>query len=168
MTKSVIKHSRLTPCLCFENDAQEAAKFYTSIFKNSKITHINHYGKMTAKATGMPEGSILAVTFELDGQEFLAINGPAFKFTEAVSLIVYCKDQKEIDHYWSRLSAGGDKRSQVCGWLKDKYGVSWQVVPAAMGRMMKGKDGAKFDRALAALNTMKKIDLKTLEEAYKG
>ncbi len=165
MAKSVIKRNPITMGLCFENSALEAAKFYISIFKNSKITHINHYGKLTAKAAGIPEGSVLAVTFELDGQEFMAINGPTFKFTEAISLMVYCKNQKEIDYYWGRLSEGGDKKSQMCGWLKDKYGVSWQVVPIAMIRMMKGKDAARFDRALAALNTMKKIDLKTLEEA---
>jgi predicted 3-demethylubiquinone-9 3-methyltransferase (glyoxalase superfamily) len=168
MTKSVIKRSLITPCLCFEHEAEEAAKFYISIFKNSKITNINHYGKITAQATGISEGSILAVTFELEGQEFIAINGPTFKFTEAISLMVYCKNQKEIDYYWSRLSKGGDKKSQMCGWLKDKFGISWQVVPTSMIRMMKSKHTAKFDKALAALNTMKKINLKTLEKAYKG
>jgi len=156
---------KITACLWFDDRAEEAAKFYTSIFKNSKIKGITHYGKAGAKASGRPEGTVMTVLFELDGQEFLALNGgPHFKFSPAVSFIANCKNQKEIDELWRKLSAGGTP--SVCGWLTDKFGVSWQINPANMSKMMLNKDPRKSERVMAAVLKMKKIDLKTLQKAY--
>ena len=156
---------KISPCLWFDHQAEAAAKFYTSIFKNSKILTVTRYGDAAAKVSGQPKGSVLTVVFKLDGQEFMALNGgPIFKFTEAISFIVHCKTQKEVDRFWKKLSRGG--RPVQCGWLKDKYGVSWQIVPDGLGRLLQGKDPKKSERAMQALLKMKKIDLKALKKAY--
>jgi predicted 3-demethylubiquinone-9 3-methyltransferase (glyoxalase superfamily) len=153
----------ITPCLWFDSQGEEAARFYTSIFKNSKIGTITRYGDAGAAASGRPNGSVMTVAFQLDGQEFVALNGgPHFKFTEATSFMVNCETQKEIDDFWEKLSEGGEQGP--CGWLKDKYGLSWQVVPTALGEMMKDAGGA--DRVMATILTMKKLDIKALKEAY--
>ena len=154
---------RIRPFLWFDNQAEEAARFYTSIFKNSKIGTITRYGDAAAGAAGRPKGSVMTVTFQLNGQEFMGLNGgPHFKFTEAISLMVSCENQKEIDDFWERLSEGGE--GGPCGWLKDKYGLSWQVVPAALDEWM--KDASAAERVMAAVLKMKKLDIKTLKEAY--
>jgi len=168
MKKITSNSKKIAICLCFKTEAQEAAKYYVSIFKNSKITNTSYYGEAVAKGAGMRKGSVLAVTFQLNGQEFMALNGPDFKYSAAISIMVPCKDQKELDYYWNKLSAGGDKNAQMCGWLKDKYGVSWQVFPALMTEILKDKNIARADRVLAALSQMKKLDLKTLEKAYRS
>ena len=156
---------KITPCLWFDNQAEEAVKFYTSIFKHSKIGKVAHYGESGAQVSGRPKGTVMTVTFELDGQEFMALNGgPIFTFTEAISLSVNCKTQEEIDELWEKLSAGGEKG--VCGWLKDKYGLSWQIVPTVLGEMMQDKDAEKTDRVMKALLEMKKLDITTLQQAY--
>jgi len=156
---------KISPCLWFDHQAEAAAKFYTSIFKNSKILNIARYGDAGAKVSGQPKGSVLTVVFRLEGQEFMALNGgPIFKFTEAISFIVHCKTQKEVDRFWKKLSRSG--RPGQCGWLKDKYGVSWQIVPDGLGRLLQGKDPKKSERAMQALLKMKKIDIKALKKAY--
>jgi predicted 3-demethylubiquinone-9 3-methyltransferase (glyoxalase superfamily) len=156
---------KLTPCLWFDDKAEEAAKFYVSIFKNSKVGHIARYGEAGAKVSGRPKGSVMTATFEIDGQEFMALNGgPLFKFSEAISFIVNCKTQKEIDELWEKLADGGEKG--VCGWLKDKYGLSWQIVPTVLGEMMQDKDSKKTNRVMQAVLQMKKLDIKQLEQAY--
>jgi predicted 3-demethylubiquinone-9 3-methyltransferase (glyoxalase superfamily) len=158
---------KIYPCLWFDDQAEAAAKFYTSIFKNSKVTTVTHYGESGAKASGRPKGSVMTVSFELDGKPYMALNGgPAFKFTEAISLVVNCKDQKEIDEMWKKLSAGGEEGP--CGWLKDKFGLSWQVVPDVMDEMMKDKDPVRAERVMAAVMKMKKLDLAGLKHAYEG
>jgi len=155
--------SRITPCLWFDTQAEEAARFYASIFKNSKITAITHY----AENMPMPTGTVLTVRFELEGREFLAMNGgPTFPFTEAISLMVECKDQEEIDSYWSRLLEGGSQAQ--CGWLKDKYGLSWQVVPEGLEKLIGDEDPAKASRVLQAIMGMVKLDVAKLEAAYAG
>ena len=155
---------KITPFLWFNNEAEEAAKFYTSIFKNSKITKTTRYTGAGAKASGQPEGSVMTVAFELDGQNFTAINGgPVFKFTEAISFVISCKTQEEIDHYWEKLSKGGDPKAQQCGWLKDKYGLSWQIVPEALGELM--SDPSRAQKVMSEILKMKKIDIKALQEA---
>lgn len=156
---------RITPCLWFDDNAEEAVKHYTSIFRNSRITDIARYGESASKAAGRPKGSVLTITFQLDGQEFVALNGgPHFKFNEAVSLTVNCKTQAELDRYWKKLSAGG--REQPCGWLKDKFGVSWQVVPTCVVEMMQDKDPERSERVMQAILQMKKIDIRQLKQAY--
>jgi predicted 3-demethylubiquinone-9 3-methyltransferase (glyoxalase superfamily) len=151
----------ITPCLWFDDQAEEAARFYTSIFKNSKIGEVTHYGEGAPR----PKGSVLTVRFHLDGQEFLALNGgPDFKFTEAVSFIVNCETQEDVDRMWEQLSAGGEKVQ--CGWLKDKYGMSWQIVPTVLAKMMSDPDPARAARVMQAVMRMKKLDIKELEEAY--
>ena len=158
---------RIVPCLWFDDKAEEAANFYASIFKNSKITTITHYGDAGAEISGRPKGSVLTVAFELDGQPFTALNGgPMFKFNEAISFQVDCETQEEVDYYWEKLSAGGDDKAQQCGWLKDKYGVSWQVVPAALSQMLNDRNPAKSERVMTALLQMKKLDIQTLRQAY--
>ena len=158
---------KITPCLWFDSEAEEAAKFYTTIFKNSRIGRIAHYGKEGKEIHGRPEGSVLTVEFDLDGQTFTALNGgPVFKFNEAVSFQVPCETQSEIDYYWERLGAGGDPKAQQCGWLKDKYGVSWQIFPAALTRMLMDPDPARADNVMKAMLKMKKMDLNELERAY--
>jgi len=154
---------RITTFLWFDKEAEDAAKFYCSIFQDSKILKTARYGD----AGPGPKGSVMTVQFQLDGQEFIALNGgPQFKFTEAVSLSVACKDQKEVDYYWEKLSTGGQKSQ--CGWLKDKYGLSWQVNPTILGEMLTDKDAKKAKRAMEAMLQMQKIDIRKLQEAYKG
>ena len=158
---------KITPCLWFDSNAEEAVKFYTSIFKKSKIRKIARYGKEGYEIHGKPAGTVLTVEFELNGQTFTALNGgPVFKFNEAISFQVSCKSQKEVDYYWEKLSKGGDAKAQQCGWLKDKYGVSWQIVPAVLGEMLQGKDAEVSDRVMKALLQMQKLDIKKLKEAY--
>jgi predicted 3-demethylubiquinone-9 3-methyltransferase (glyoxalase superfamily) len=153
--------------LWFDSQAEEAARFYASVFKNSKIGRISRYGKEGFEVHGKPEGAVLTVEFEIDGQAFTALNGgPMFKFNEAVSFQVHCETQAEVDHFWDKLSAGGDEKAQQCGWLKDKYGVSWQIVPDALMRMLQDKDAAKSGRVMKAMLQMKKLDIKKLEQAY--
>ena len=153
----------ISPCLWFDTQAEEAAKFYASIFRNSKIRQVSHYGE---SGPGK-KGSVMTVAFELDGREFLALNGgPHFKFNEAVSFQVSCETQAEIDHFWSRLSQGGQEAP--CGWLKDKYGVSWQIVPTVLGEMMADPDRAKAKRAADAMMKMVKLNIAALKEAYAG
>jgi predicted 3-demethylubiquinone-9 3-methyltransferase (glyoxalase superfamily) len=157
----------ITPCLWFDSNAEEAANFYNSIFENSKIRKISRYGKEGYEIHGKPEGSVLTVEFELNGQTFTALNGgPIFKFTEAISFQVGCESQEEIDYYWAKLSEGGDKNAQRCGWLKDKYGVSWQIVPTVLGEMLQDKDAKKSESVMKALLQMDKLDIETLKRAY--
>jgi len=158
---------KITPFLWFDTQAEEAANFYTSIFGNSKIVSVARYGEEGARASGRPEGSAMTVAFQLDGQNFVALNGgPHFKFTEATSFVVNCETQEEVDHYWEKLAAGGDEKAQQCGWLKDKYGLSWQIVPVAMIKMLQDKDPKKSGRVMAAMLKMKKIDIGTLQQVY--
>lgn len=155
---------KITPMLWFDTQAEEAARFYTSIFDDSKVETITRYGDAGAEASGRPKGSVMTVEFEIEGQKFVGLNGgPQFKFSEAISFVVNCKDQKEIDTLWSKLTAGGGEPS-VCGWLKDKFGLSWQIVPAKFWELMEG-DPKKGERVMAALMQMTKIDLETLEKA---
>ena len=154
---------KITPFLWFDHQAEEAARFYTSVFKNSKIEVVTYYGE----AGPGPKGSVMTVAFELDGQKFTALNGgPHFKFTEAISFVVNCETQQEVDQLWAKLTAGGQEVQ--CGWLKDKYGLSWQIVPIAMVEMIKDKDAARSQRVLKAMYQMKKLDLVLLEQAYRG
>ena len=156
---------RITPFLWFDTQAEEAVNFYVSIFKNSRIGSIAHYEEEAAKASGRPKGSVMTVAFELDGQEFIALNGgPLFKFTEAISLVVNCETQEEVDHFWKRLTAGGQEVQ--CGWLKDRFGVSWQVVPTVLGEMLQDKDPGKSRRVMAAMLKMKKINIEALKKAH--
>ncbi len=158
---------KITPCLWFDTEAEDAAKFYISIFDNSRIKHISRYGEAGRDVHGKQAGSVMVVAFEIDGQTFTALNGgPQFKFSEAVSFQIMCDTQQEIDHFWSRLSQGGHEGR--CGWLKDKFGVSWQVVPSALPRMMSEAAGANSDRMMNAVMQMKKFDLKVLEQASAG
>ena len=150
----------LTPCLWFDSEGEQAAEFYTSIFPNSKITDIARYGS----AGPRPEGTVMTVTFELDGEKFVALNGgPDFTFNEAVSFQVSCKDQTEVDHYWSTLSEGGEEGP--CGWLKDRYGLSWQIIPEALPRLLGDEDKEKAQRVMAAMLEMGKIEVDQLERA---
>jgi predicted 3-demethylubiquinone-9 3-methyltransferase (glyoxalase superfamily) len=161
--------SRITPCLWFDNQAEEAANYYVGIFKNSKVTHISRYGKAGQEIHKRPPGSVMVVAFELDGQSFTALNGgPVFKFNEAISLQVNCETQAEIDYYWERLRQGGDPKAEQCGWLKDKYGVSWQITPTIMATLFTGAASEKSDRAMAAMLQMKKLDIEKLKRAYAG
>jgi len=155
----------ITPCLWFDSNAEEAVKFYTSIFKKSKIRKIARYGEEGYEIHGKPAGTVLTVEFELNGQTFTALNGgPVFKFNEAISFQVSCKSQKEVDYYWEKLSEGGEKGQ--CGWLKDKYGVSWQIVPTVLGEMLQDKVTKKSERVMKALLQMKKLDIRKLKQAY--
>lgn len=156
---------KITPCLWFNDNAEAAVNFYLSIFKNSKILNIARYGEEGAKVSGRPSGTVMTVSFQLEGQEFMALNGgPIFTFSPAISFFVNCRTQEEVDALWEKLSAGGEKGQ--CGWLKDKYGVSWQIVPTALDRMLHGKDAEKSERAMKALLQMHKIDIQTLMQAY--
>src|SRR4051812_47507571 len=160
---------RIVPCLWFDDQAEEAAKYYCGIFKNSRIVTVTRYGKAGFEVHRRPAGSVMVVAFELEGQPFTALNGgPLFRFNEAISLQVYCETQEEIDYYWERLSAGGDERAQQCGWLKDRYGASWQIVPEVLPKLMTGPDSAKSQRAMQAMLRMKKLDIAELERAYAG
>ena len=154
----------IKPCLWFDTQALDAAKFYVSIFKNSKLGNVSYYGE----GAPLPKGTVLTVSFQLNGQEFMGLNGgPMFKFTEAVSFVVNCETQAEIDDYWTKLTAGGGQAVQ-CGWLKDKYGLSWQIVPTALGKMMEDKDPAKTNRVMQALMKMVKLDVNDLQKAFRG
>jgi len=156
---------RIMPCLWFDGQAEEAAKLYTSIFPNSKILRTARYGEAAAAASGMPAGTAMTVEFEIEGQRFLGLNGgPHFKFSEAVSFIVNCKTQQEVDELWRKLSAGGEEGP--CGWLKDKFGLSWQIVPTVLSEMLGDKDSKRAERVMAAMLKMKKIVIRELEEAY--
>src|SRR6059036_2535986 len=151
--------------LWFDNQAEEAARFYVSLFKNSKILSVARYGEAGSKVAGRPQGSVMTVRFQLEGQEFIALNGgPHFKFTEAISLLVNCQTQAEVDELWEKLSQGGEKGP--CGWLKDKYGLSWQIFPTLLGEMLQDKDAEKSERVMKALLQMNKLDIKTLKQAY--
>jgi predicted 3-demethylubiquinone-9 3-methyltransferase (glyoxalase superfamily) len=165
MNKTLIQ--KITPFLWFDNNAEEAAKFYTSIFKNSKIIDIAHYGESAAEVSGRPKGSVMTVTFELEGQRFMALNGgTVFKFSPAISFFVSCQTQEEVDYLWEKLSEGGEK--EQCGWLKDKFGVSWQIVPNVLGEMLQDKDAKKSERVMKVMLQMKKIDIQGLRRAYTG
>ncbi len=156
---------KITPFLWFDSQAEDAVKFYASIFKNSKIKGITRYGEEGAKAAGRPKGSVMTVVFELEGQEFIALNGgPHFTFSPATSFVVNCETQQEVDELWEKLSEGGEK--ERCGWLKDKYGVSWQVVPTVLGTMLQDKDSKKSEKVMKALLQMNKIDIATLKQSY--
>jgi predicted 3-demethylubiquinone-9 3-methyltransferase (glyoxalase superfamily) len=158
---------RITNCLWFNTQAEEAVRFYTSIFPNSSVGVITRYGKEGFEHHGMPEGSVLTVSFKLDGQDFLALNGgPVFNFNEAISLIVNCDGQKEVDYYWDKLTEGGTEVQ--CGWLKDRYGLSWQVVPVQWVDMVTDKDPQKVHRAMEKMFTMKKLDVEVLQKAFDG
>jgi predicted 3-demethylubiquinone-9 3-methyltransferase (glyoxalase superfamily) len=151
----------------FDDQAEEAARFYTSIFKNSRILNTTKYPEAARAVSGKPAGSVMTVDFELDGQKFVALNGgPEFKFNESISLIVECEDQQEIDYYWEKLTAGGEE--SVCGWLKDRFGVSWQVVPKKLDEMLRDNDQTKVEAVTAAFLSMRKLDLPTIERAYAG
>ena len=159
---------KITPCLWFDTEAEAAANHYVSIFKNSKIVKIGRYGKEGKEVHGKAAGSVMAVEFEIEGQKFVGLNGgPQFKFSEAISFQIYCDDQAEIDHYWNGLVAGGGEES-MCGWLKDKYGLSWQVAPTRLVELMTGPDLVKAKRVAEAMFKMRKIDLATIEEAARG
>jgi predicted 3-demethylubiquinone-9 3-methyltransferase (glyoxalase superfamily) len=165
MTKTIMQ--KITPFLWFDQDAEEAAKFYTSIFNNFKIVDIAHYGKSAAEASGRPKGTVMIVRSELEGQLFMALNGgPVFKFSPAVSFLVNCDTQEEVDDHWKRLSECG--KEDQCGWLIDKFGVSWQIVPNVLGEMIQNKDKMKSERVMKAMLQMKKIDIQRLRMAYAG
>ena len=158
------RFQRITPFLWFDKNAEEAVRFYVSVFKNSRIGQITHYTKESSDASGQQQGSVMTIAFELDGQPFTAINGgPHFKFNEAISLVVNCESQDEIDYYWEKLGEGGDPKSHVCGWLKDRFGLSWQITPSELPELMStpGKTAAVMKEVLR----MKKIDLATLRRA---
>jgi predicted 3-demethylubiquinone-9 3-methyltransferase (glyoxalase superfamily) len=156
---------KITPFLWFDDRAEEAANFYTSIFKNSKIGKVAHYGEAGAKASGRPKGTVMTVVFQIEGREFVALNGgPHFTFSPAISFVVNCQTQEEVDELWEKLSDGGQENR--CGWLQDKFGVSWQIVPTALGEMLQDKDAAKSSRVMKAMLQMKKIDVARLKEAY--
>ena len=158
---------RIVPCLWFADQAEEAAKFYTAIFKNSRINTITRYSAVGFETHHRPAGSVMTVNFELDGQAFTGLNGgPVFEFNEAVSLQVYCDTQEEIDYYWEKLSAGGDPKAQVCGWLKDRFGLSWQIVPSMLDDWFKDEKSPGAQRAMASMLQMKKLDIAELRRAY--
>jgi predicted 3-demethylubiquinone-9 3-methyltransferase (glyoxalase superfamily) len=159
----------IIPCLWFDTQAEEAVRFYTGIFKNSSIVATTRYGEAGREVHGMPAGTVMTVEFELNGQSFTALNGgPHFKFNEAISFQIMCKTQEEVDYYWNKLSQGGDPNAQQCGWLKDKFGLSWQVVPTGMIEMLNDPDKEKSGRAFEAMLKMKKLDLAALRAAADG
>jgi predicted 3-demethylubiquinone-9 3-methyltransferase (glyoxalase superfamily) len=159
----------IAPCLWFDDQSEQAAQFYVSVFSQAKINHVARYPAVGQEIHGRAPGSVMVVEFVLNGLTFTALNGgPIFKFNEAVSLQVYCEDQKEIDYYWERLTEGGDPKAQQCGWLKDRYGLSWQVVPTGMDKMLKDHTSPKSQRAMEAVMQMKKFDLGKLKRAYAG
>jgi len=160
---------QITPCLWFDDQAEEAARFYTSIFPNAKVVTVTRYGEVGHEIHGRPSGSVMTVEFELGGQTFTALNGgPVFKFNEAISFQVMCDTQEEIDYFWEKLSAGGDPKAQQCGWLKDRFGVSWQVVPRGMAEMLRDPGSQVTQRAMTAVLRMKKFDIAELKRAYAG
>ena len=158
---------KIAPCLWFDGQAEDAANFYVSVFKNSKIETINRYGEKGFEIHGRAPGSVMVVAFVLDGQPFVALNGgPQFTFDEAVSFQIYCEDQKEVDYFWQKLSQGGEEGP--CGWLKDRFGLSWQVVPTRLLDMLTAGEAEKADRVTKAFLQMKKFDIAALERAYAG
>lgn len=161
--------SRITPCLWFDSQAEDAANYYLGIFRNARILSVTHFGSTGFEIHRRPAGSVMTVVFEIDGQRFTALNGgPVFTFNEAVSFEIHCETQEEIDHYWEKLTEGGDPKAQVCGWLKDKFGVSWQVVPIGMEEMLKDPESPGAKRAMEAMLQMKKLDKAALERAASG
>jgi len=159
----------ITPCLWFDDRAEEAANFYTAIFKNSRTVSISRYGEAGRKVHGKPAGTVMTVEFELNGQTFTALNGgPMFKFNEAISFQIHCETQEDVDYYWERLLEGDDAKAQQCGWLKDKFGVSWQVVPSALPAMLKDQNYEASQRVMQAALQMKKPDVDALQRAYAG
>ncbi|MEO8573575.1 MAG: VOC family protein [Pyrinomonadaceae bacterium] len=159
---------KITPCLWYDGNAKEATDFYASVFKDSEIGNTSKYNDASSKASGQPEGSVMVVEFEIAGQKFIGLNGgPHFKFSEAISFMIDCKDQAEVDYFWSRLTEDGGQESQ-CGWLKDKFGLSWQVVPSVLSGLVAGPDRKAAKRAMAAMMKMKKIEIQTLQDAYDG
>ena len=159
----------ITPCLWFDDNAEAAVDFYLSVFANARITAVTRYGEAGQEIHRRPPGSVLTIGFELDGQSFTALNaGPGHPFSPAISLQVNCDTQDEVDHYWARLSEGGDEADQRCGWLKDRFGLSWQIVPTAVMRMLQGDDAEKAGRMMMALMQMTKLDIRALEDAYNG
>lgn len=160
------KMQKITPFLWFDGRAEEAVKYYTSIFKNSEVLRTTRYDEEAAKASGMPKGTVMTIEFRIEGQEFVALNGgPHFKFSEAISFVVNGDSQDEVDYYWGKLSEGGDPKAQVCGWLKDKYGVSWQVVPTELLELLSNPDPEISRRVMKAMLQMKKIDLELIRRA---
>ncbi|MCW1914253.1 VOC family protein [Luteolibacter sp. GHJ8] len=161
--------SKISPCLWFDGQAEPAARFYTSVFKNSKIENISYYSDVGKEHHGQESGTVMAVGFQIEGQTFTALNGgPIFKISEAISFQIDCETQEEVDYYWDKLNEGGDPSCQACGWLKDQFGVSWQVVPAALLEMMLDPDAAKVRRVTATMMEMKKLDIAALKAAYDG
>ena len=159
----------ITPCLWFDSQAEEAATFYTGIFRNSKINRVSRYTRAGQEVHGRRPGSVMVVAFELERQPFTALNGgPAFEFNEAISLQVNCDTQQDVDYYWDKLAAGGDARAQQCGWLKDRFGLSWQVVPTSLAEMLADHDSEKSQRAMLAMLHMKKLDIAKLQSAHAG
>lgn len=159
----------VTPCLWFDDQAEEAARFYASVFPNSTIGRIARYGEAGREVHGKEPGSVMTVEFQLDGQSFISLNGgPAFRFNEAISFMVECETETEMDHYWGKLSEGGDEAAQQCGWLKDRFGLSWQVVPRGLSDLIDGPDPRKSGRAMQAMLRMKKIDIDAVKRAYDG
>ena len=158
---------KITPFLWFDDQAEQAARFYTSIFKKSRVGKVARYNEAAEKVAGRPAGSVMTVEFQLEGQEFVALNGgPHFKFNESISFVVNCKTQAEVDYYWKKLSAGG--KEVQCGWLRDKFGISWQVVPTVLAELLSGKDDAKSSRVMQAMLQMVKLDINQLKRAAKG
>lgn len=160
---------KISPCLWFDDQAEAAARHYVEIFSHSRIVHISRYGDAGQDVHGRPAGSVMTVAFELEGQAFTALNGgPIFKFNEAISLQVSCDSQQEVDHYWNKLAAGGDPAAQQCGWLKDRFGLSWQIVPTVLVEMVNDPDPLKSQRVFNAMLQMKKLDIAALRRAYDG
>jgi predicted 3-demethylubiquinone-9 3-methyltransferase (glyoxalase superfamily) len=162
----MLNKQKITPCLWFDDEGEDAANFYVAIFKDSRITHVSRYGEAGKEVHGKKPGTAMTVAFELEGQPFTALNGgPQFKFNQAISFQISCESQAEVDHYWDNLSEGGDPNAQQCAWLKDKFGLSWQVVPTALSRLLSDPDRAKAGRVMNAMLKMKKIDIAELENA---
>jgi predicted 3-demethylubiquinone-9 3-methyltransferase (glyoxalase superfamily) len=158
---------KITPCLWFDDQAEEAVAFYTAIFRNSKVAKVTRYGEAGREVHGKRAGTVLTVAFELEGQSFTALNGgPEFKFNEAISLQVNCQTQEDVDYYWKKLSEGGDEKAKQCGWLKDRFGVSWQIVPIVLPEMLSDPDTERAGRVMEAMLRMKKLDIDALRRAY--
>jgi len=163
---------KITPFLWYDHEAEEAANFYVSVFSekhldDSKIRKVSRYGKAGAEASGQPEGSVMTVEFTLAGQQFVAINGgEPFKLSEATSFVINCENQEEVDYYWNKLGEGGDEKAQICGWLKDKYGLSWQITPTVLMEMIQDEDAERAERVMKAMLQMKKIDIAEIKKAY--
>ncbi|PPL01859.1 VOC family protein [Parapedobacter indicus] len=164
-----ISSQKITPNLWFDNQAEEAARFYTSVFHDSRIGRTTRYTKEGFEHHQKPEGSVMTIEFIIEGQEFIALNGgPIFTFNEAISLVINCETQEEVDYYWEKLTEGGDERAQVCGWLKDRFGISWQVVPTLLNDMILDPDSAKVNRVLQVMFQSKKLDIARLKSAYEA